>query len=170
MAGKKKDEGKKSDTGKAAKGGGAKGGKGTTTKDAGDKASTAKGAQSINVRHILVRNHLLILFSPFPPPSGRAPPPPIPNLTQTHQCEKHGKKEEALAKLRDGAKFDEVAKVFSEDKARQGGALGWKTKGSLAPEFEAVAYGLENSTTAAPKYGEAKTEFGYHIIMVEGRK
>jgi peptidyl-prolyl cis-trans isomerase NIMA-interacting 4 len=51
-----------------------------------------------------------------------------------------------------------------------GGALGWKTKGSLAPEFEAVAYGLDNSTTAAPKYGEAKTEFGYHIIMVEGRK
>lgn len=96
---------------------------------------------------------------------------PIPNLTQTyHQCEKHGKKEEALAKLRDGAKFDEVAKEFSEDKARQGGALGWKTKGSLAPEFEAVAYGLENSTTGAPKYGEAKTEFGYHIIMVEGRK
>ena len=86
------------------------------------------------------------------------------------QCEKHGRKEEALAKLRDGAKFDEVAKEFSEDKARQGGALGWKTKGSLAPEFETVAYGLENSTTAAPKYGEAKTEFGYHIIMVEGRK
>ncbi|KAK1827237.1 peptidyl-prolyl cis-trans isomerase [Podospora conica] len=143
MAGKKKDDsGKKSDAagGKGAKGGGgdksssAKGGKG------GDKAgtSTAKGAQSINVRHIL--------------------------------CEKHSKKEEALAKLREGAKFDEVAKEFSEDKARQGGALGWKTKGSLAPEFEAVAYGLENSTTAAPKYGEAKTEFGYHVIMVEGRK
>lgn len=67
MAGKKKDEGKKSDTGKAAKGGGAKGRKATTTKDAGDKASTAKGAQSINVRHILVRN-------PRPPPYGRPPP------------------------------------------------------------------------------------------------
>jgi len=85
-------------------------------------------------------------------------------------CEKHAKKEEALAKLRDGVKFDDVAREYSEDKARQGGALGWKTKGSLAPEFEAVAYGLENSTTANPKYGEAKTEFGYHIIMVEGRR
>ncbi|KAK4211964.1 hypothetical protein QBC37DRAFT_425914 [Rhypophila decipiens] len=85
-------------------------------------------------------------------------------------CEKHSKKEEALAKLREGVKFDEVARLYSEDKARQGGALGWKIKGSLAPEFEAVAYGLENSTTASPKYGEAKTEFGYHIIMVEGRK
>jgi hypothetical protein len=36
------------------------------------------------------------------------------------QCEKHSKKEEALAKLRDGVKFDEVAREFSEDKARQG--------------------------------------------------
>lgn len=35
-------------------------------------------------------------------------------------CEKHGKKEEALQKLRDGVKFDEVAREFSEDKARQG--------------------------------------------------
>lgn len=36
------------------------------------------------------------------------------------QCEKHSKKEEALEKLRNGAKFDEVARDFSEDKARQG--------------------------------------------------
>lgn len=35
-------------------------------------------------------------------------------------CEKHSKKEEALAKLREGVKFDEVAREFSEDKARQG--------------------------------------------------
>lgn len=38
------------------------------------------------------------------------------------QCEKHSKKEEALAKLREGAKFDDVAREFSEDKARQGTA------------------------------------------------
>jgi peptidyl-prolyl cis-trans isomerase NIMA-interacting 4 len=48
--------------------------------------------------------------------------------------------------------------------------LGWKSKGSLAPEFEAVAFALEASTTGNPTIGEAKTEFGYHIIMVEGRK
>lgn len=38
-------------------------------------------------------------------------------------CEKYSKKEEALAKLTDGMKFDEVAKEFSEDKARQGELL-----------------------------------------------
>ncbi|KAJ5085835.1 hypothetical protein N7532_010606 [Penicillium argentinense] len=85
-------------------------------------------------------------------------------------CEKHSKKEEALEKLRNGTKFDEVAREFSEDKARQGGALGWKVRGSLHGDFEKVAYELEPSTTASPKYAEVKTGFGYHIIMVEGRK
>ncbi|RFN52140.1 hypothetical protein FIE12Z_3523 [Fusarium flagelliforme] len=81
-------------------------------------------------------------------------------------CEKHAKKEEALAKLNDGVKFDEVAREFSEDKARQGGSLGWKTKGSLDPKFEEVAFALEPSTTTSPKFVEVKTGFGYHIIMM----
>jgi peptidyl-prolyl cis-trans isomerase NIMA-interacting 4 len=51
-----------------------------------------------------------------------------------------------------------------------GGSLGWKTRGSLNGEFEKIAYELEPSTTNNPKYGEVKTGFGYHIIMVEGRK
>ncbi|OAA57357.1 peptidyl-prolyl cis-trans isomerase [Niveomyces insectorum RCEF 264] len=132
-----------------AKGGKADAKKGGADKKTGDKKGDAKGkaandkdvkgAQQINVRHIL--------------------------------CEKHAKKEEALAKLRAGdAKFDDVARAYSEDKARQGGALGWKVRGSLDPAFEAVAFALPASTTAAPVLGEAKTAFGYHIIMVEGRK
>lgn len=62
-------------------------------KDAAAEKGTGKvkGAQSINVRHIL--------------------------------CEKHSKKEEALAKLNSGSKFDDVAREFSEDKARQGNDL-----------------------------------------------
>ena len=51
-----------------------------------------------------------------------------------------------------------------------GGSLGWKTRGDLDPAFEKVAFELEPSTTAKPKYQEVKTGFGYHIIMVEGRK
>lgn len=85
-------------------------------------------------------------------------------------CEKYSKKEEALNKLREGAKFDDVAREFSEDKARQGGNLGLKTRGSLIKEFEDVAFGLEVSTTSAPKWGEVKTSEGYHILMVEGRQ
>ena len=51
-----------------------------------------------------------------------------------------------------------------------GGSLGWKIRGSLDPAFEKAAYELEPSTTGNPKYVEVKTGFGYHLIMVEGRK
>ncbi|GAB7353129.1 hypothetical protein MBLNU459_g3667t2 [Dothideomycetes sp. NU459] len=71
-------------------------------------------------------------------------------------CEKHAKKEEAVAKLNAGVKFDEVAREFSEDKARQ--------------EFGNVAFELESSTTGNPKWAEVKTSEGYHLVMVEGRK
>ncbi|KAL1973759.1 hypothetical protein VTN31DRAFT_5319 [Thermomyces dupontii] len=117
-------------------------GKGKDASDAGDKGKGGKGGLK-PANSINVR-HIL--------------------------CEKYSKKEEALEKLRNGAKFDEVAREYSEDKARQGGSLGWKTRGSLHADFEKVAFELEPSTTANPKYAEAKTSFGYHIIMVEGRK
>lgn len=39
---------------------------------------------------------------------------------------RHAKKEEAVAKLNAGVKFDEVAREFSEDKARQGMSLSIK--------------------------------------------
>ncbi|PSS18758.1 hypothetical protein M430DRAFT_102140 [Amorphotheca resinae ATCC 22711] len=124
--------------GKAADKGGAAKGKGKGKADEEEKGGKVKGAQFINVRHIL--------------------------------CEKHSKKEEALAKLKAGAKFDDVAREFSEDKARAGGSLGWKKRGDLDPAFEEAAFALEASTTASPKYVEVKTGFGYHIIMVDGRK
>ena len=76
--------------------GGDKGGKAAAKDDKSAGGKSGKGAQTINVRHIL--------------------------------CAKHAKKEEALAKLNAGSKFDEVAREFSEDKARTGGSLGWKTK------------------------------------------
>lgn len=146
------------------KGGDKSGSKGKDSNAGGDKKGAQKGAQSINVRHIL--------------------------------CAKHGKKEDALKKLNEGVAFNKVAEEFSEDKARAGmsmfrfhpddrvhknifmwltlrttgGSLGWKTKGALLPEFEKVAFELEASSTSSPKWGEAKTSEGYHIIMVEGRK
>ncbi|KAK6336487.1 Peptidyl-prolyl cis-trans isomerase pin4 [Orbilia brochopaga] len=86
-------------------------------------------------------------------------------------CEKHSKALEVIEKLNEGIKFDALAREYSEDKARQGGSLGWKTRGSLVQEFEAAAYALEPSTCDKPVWaGPVKTAHGYHIIMVEGRK
>ncbi|XP_078403331.1 peptidyl-prolyl cis-trans isomerase NIMA-interacting 4 [Cetorhinus maximus] len=87
-------------------------------------------------------------------------------------CEKHSKIMEAMEKLKSGMKFNEVASQYSEDKARQGGDLGWMTRGSMVGPFQEAAFALSNSTTDKPIYTDppVKTKFGYHIIMVEGKK
>jgi NIMA-interacting peptidyl-prolyl cis-trans isomerase 4 len=92
--------------GKGADKGGASKGKGKgKAEEKEEKGGKVKGAQQINVRHILVYH-------------------PRMRMTQWNsnklQTEKHAKKEEALEKLKGGAKFDDVAKEFSEDKARAG--------------------------------------------------
>ena len=46
-------------------------------------------------------------------------------------CEKQSKCLEAMAKLEAGEKFNEVASKFSEDKARNGGSLGWMVRISI---------------------------------------
>jgi NIMA-interacting peptidyl-prolyl cis-trans isomerase 4 len=57
-------------------------------------------------------------------------------------CEKQGKCLEALEKLKAGQKFPEVAAAYSEDKARQGGDLGWMTRGSMVGPFQDAAFAL----------------------------
>lgn len=87
-------------------------------------------------------------------------------------CEKNGKCMEALEKIKAGSKFDEIARTYSEDKARSGGDLGWMTRGSMVGPFQDAAFALPISTLASPVYTDppVKTVHGYHIIMVEGKK
>ncbi|KAG5852217.1 hypothetical protein ANANG_G00060060 [Anguilla anguilla] len=57
-------------------------------------------------------------------------------------CEKHGKCMEAMEKVKSGVRFSEVASQYSEDKARQGGDLGWMTRGSMVGPFQDAAFAL----------------------------
>lgn len=68
--------------------------------------------------------------------------------------------------------FSRVAELYSEDKARHGGSLGWMNRGSMVAAFEEAAFALPTSTCDNPVYTDppVKTSFGYHIIMVEDRK
>ncbi|XP_046392968.1 peptidyl-prolyl cis-trans isomerase NIMA-interacting 4 [Ischnura elegans] len=124
------------------KGGGSKpSAKGKNEKDeAGSGSKEKKGGNAVKVRHIL--------------------------------CEKQSKSLEAMEKLKGGMKFPDVAAQYSEDKARQGGDLGWMTRGSMVGPFQDAAFALPISTVANPVYTDppVKTKFGYHIIMVEGKK
>ncbi|EEB05925.1 peptidyl-prolyl cis-trans isomerase NIMA-interacting 4 [Schizosaccharomyces japonicus yFS275] len=85
-------------------------------------------------------------------------------------CEKHSKIMQAQEKLNAGERFDKVAQQFSEDKAKRGGNLGWMTRGSMVGPFQDAAFKLEPSKVDKPITTMVKTNFGYHIIMIEGKK
>ncbi len=72
----------------------------------------------------------------------------------------------AGAKL--GEKFSELAKSKSKDPgAASGGDLGWFSKEQMVPEFANAAFALKKGTyTKTP----VKTQFGYHVILVDDKK
>jgi peptidyl-prolyl cis-trans isomerase SurA len=77
------------------------------------------------------------------------------------------KAEEALAKLRSGADFAEVAKAYSEGPTAQtGGLLGTMRRGEMAPEIEEQAFTLPVGQVS----GIIQTNTGLNIIKVESRK
>jgi NIMA-interacting peptidyl-prolyl cis-trans isomerase 4 len=51
-------------------------------------------------------------------------------------CEKHAKVMEAYAKLQEGVPFNQVAQQYSEDKAKDGGNLGWMVRGGMVGPFQ----------------------------------
>ncbi|CDR37410.1 RHTO0S02e14532g1_1 [Rhodotorula toruloides] len=85
-------------------------------------------------------------------------------------CEKASKAQQALERLKAGEAFDKVASDMSEDKARQGGSLGWMNRTGMVGPFQDAAFDIPVSTVGKPIYKEIKTKFGYHIVMVEDRK
>ena len=66
-----------------------------------------------------------------------------------------------------GAKFDEQAKLNSEDgSASKGGELGWLSPGDTVPDFENAINKLKIGELSGP----VRTPFGWHLIQVEERR
>ncbi|MDX8342520.1 peptidylprolyl isomerase [Rossellomorea sp. YZS02] len=76
--------------------------------------------------------------------------------------------EEVKKKLDDGGDFAELAKEYSTDtsNAETGGELGYFGKGEMVQEFDDKAFAMKKGEISEP----VKTEFGYHIIKVTGKK
>ena len=70
-------------------------------------------------------------------------------------------------RIQHGAKFDELAKVHSDDlSAAQGGDLGWLSPGDTVPEFERAMDGLAPKELSEP----VQSPFGWHLIQVLERR
>ncbi|MCA0149589.1 peptidylprolyl isomerase [Rossellomorea vietnamensis] len=76
--------------------------------------------------------------------------------------------QEVKKKLDDGGDFAELAKEYSTDtsNADSGGELGYFGKGEMVTEFDDKAFSMKKGEISEP----VKTEFGYHIIKVTGKK
>lgn len=66
----------------------------------------------------------------------------------------------------DGVKFEVLAKKYSSCPSKsKGGDLGWFGKGSMVKPFETAAFNAEPGDVV-----KCKTEFGWHVILVTGKK
>jgi peptidyl-prolyl cis-trans isomerase SurA len=88
-----------------------------------------------------------------------------PNMTKDDSINGYTKINEIYTKLKAGAKFDELAQQFSDDKAsaKKGGELPWFGTGKMPAEFEKVAFGLKNKEDFSEPM---RTKYGWHIVKL----
>jgi len=109
--------------------------------------------EQVKVSHILIK-------TPLPGPDGK--------VDEKGVAEAQRRADDLLKQLRAGAKFEDLAKKYSEDpgSAKEGGSLGWFPKGRMVPEFEKAAFSQPKG-----QIGEVvKSSFGFHIIRVDDRQ
>jgi len=78
------------------------------------------------------------------------------------------KAQDILNQLKAGAKFEDLAKKYSEDpgSGKQGGSLGWMGRGRTVPEFEKTAFSLPKGRLS----GLVQSSYGYHIIRIDDKQ
>ncbi|MCB9357294.1 MAG: peptidylprolyl isomerase [Calditrichaeota bacterium] len=75
--------------------------------------------------------------------------------------------EDVLSMLKQGDSFEQLAEEYSEDpgSGKNGGSLGWFTRGRMVAEFDSTAFAAEIGQVVGP----VMTRFGAHLIRVEDR-
>jgi len=109
----------------------------------------------VKARHILIR----MQGSRVPVRDGHK------DLTD---AEALAKAQEVRAKIVAGAKFEDQAKIESDDtgSGENGGDLGTFGAGQMVPEFDEVVFKAPIGQVTEP----IKTAYGYHLILIEERK
>jgi peptidyl-prolyl cis-trans isomerase C len=72
-----------------------------------------------------------------------------------------------MRELKQGKDFSELARKFSScPSGKNGGDLGYFSRGQMVKEFEDVAFALKPGEIKGP----VRTQFGYHIIKLLERR
>lgn len=125
--------------------------------------ATAKFAVAL----FLLGTVLVVLFGSFPqmrPEWSMGSDTRISHIVLRSEAEA----KEALAALKSGGNFAQVAKQCSIDAtAATGGDLGWQAKGKMPPEFEKACAKLKKPGDLTEVI---KTPFGYHIVKFDEKR
>lgn len=85
-------------------------------------------------------------------------------ISEEQKQVKRKRAEEVLKKIRDGEKFSEVAKQYSEDvSASTGGDLGFLERGKMVAAFQDAVFKLSPGEVS----GIVETSYGLHIIRLQ---
>jgi peptidyl-prolyl cis-trans isomerase D len=109
--------------------------------------------EQVKVSHILIK-------TPLPGADGK--------VDEKGVTEAQHRAEDLLKQVKGGAKFEELAKKYSEDpgSAKEGGSLGMISKGQTVPEFEKAAFSLPKGQIS----DLVKSSYGFHIIRVDDKQ
>ena len=112
-----------------------------------------RSAEQVKVSHILIK-------TPLAGPDGK--------VDEKGVAEAQRRAEDLLKQLKAGAKFEDLAKKYSEDpgSAKEGGSLGFIGKGRTVPEFEKAAFSLPKGQIS----DLVKSSYGFHIIRVDDKQ
>jgi peptidyl-prolyl cis-trans isomerase C len=75
--------------------------------------------------------------------------------------------QDMLTKLKKGAKFEELASKHSICPSKErGGDLDWLPRGKLVAEIDEVAFDMKEGEIRGP----IQSRFGYHVVLLEGKR
>ncbi len=91
------------------------------------------------------------------------------NATDEQKAEAKEKINSIYKEILNNEDFSELARKHSQDpgSAKNGGELPWFGSGRMVPEFEKVAFSLEESGETSEPF---KTQFGWHIVKLLEKK
>ncbi|WP_299455643.1 peptidylprolyl isomerase [uncultured Microscilla sp.] len=92
----------------------------------------------------------------------------IPEPTKEQKQKIRQKLEKIRDRLMKGEDFAQLAQEFSQDyvSAKQGGNLGWQTRGVFVPKFEAAVFRLKKNEISKV----IETQLGFHVIQLLERR
>jgi len=109
--------------------------------------------EQVKVSHIWIK-------MPLPGTDGK--------IDENKVAEAQHRADDLSKQLKNGAKFDDLAKKYSEDpgSANVGGSLGWIGRSQMTPEFEKAAFVLAKGQIS----GVVKSSDGFHIIRLDDKQ